>query len=66
VASCYYSRSEFMRSIEQLNFQALDALFYGKVVYDDGFWQKALERYNELEKKFQLNKNRLKKMLWDV
>lgn len=66
VASCYYSRSEFMRSVEQFNFQALDALFYGKVIYDDGFWHLAINRYNELERKYRLNRDRLKKMLQEV
>jgi hypothetical protein len=63
VASSYYSRSEFIRSIERFDFQALDALFYGKVIYDDGFWQVAMERYKELERKYGFNRDRLKKMV---
>ena len=66
VVSCYYSKSEFIRSIEQFDFQALDALLYGRVVYDDGFWQVAIDRYNELERRCGLDRNRLKRILIDV
>jgi len=66
VASCYYSRSEFLRSVEQLDFQALDALFYGDVIYDDGFWPTALGRYKELERRYGLDRDRLKKIVRDV
>ena len=66
VASCYYSKSEFIRAIEQFDFQALDALFYGRVVYDNGFWQLAIDRYNELEKRYGLDRIRLKRMLRNV
>lgn len=63
VASCYYSKSEFIRSIEQFDFHALDALFYGKVIYDDGFWRVAMDRYKELERRYGLNRDRLKKIV---
>jgi predicted nucleotidyltransferase len=63
VASSYYSRSEFIRAIERFDFQALDALFYGKIIYDDGFWQIAMKRYKELERKYGFNRDRLKKMV---
>jgi hypothetical protein len=66
VASCYYSRNEFIRSIEQFDFQALDALFYGKVVYDDGFWSVAMDRYRELEKRYGLDADSLKKIVKDA
>jgi len=66
VASSYYSKSEFIRSIERFDFQALDALFYGKIIYDDGFWQVAMERYKELERKYGFDRDRLKKMVKHV
>lgn len=61
--SCYYTKSEFIKSIEHFDFQALDALFYGKVVYDDGFWPVAMEKYSELERRYGLNRDLLKRIL---
>ncbi len=66
VASCYYSRNEFIRSIEKFDFQALDALFYGKVIYDDGFWPVAMDRYKELERRYGLTRDSLKKIVKDA
>jgi len=64
--SCYYRKSEFIKSIEHFDFQALDALFYGKVVYDDGFWSVAMDKYTELERRYRLNKRLLKRTVRDV
>ena len=49
------SREEFLLWLKGLRISALDALYYGKVVYDDGFWNKALHEFKKIKKKYGLN-----------
>jgi predicted nucleotidyltransferase len=44
------SRQDFLANIDNFNISALDALFHGIVIFDDGFWSCAKERYREIER----------------
>jgi predicted nucleotidyltransferase len=57
------SKTEFLEQLEQFDLQALDAVLYGWVIHDNGFWQTVKEKYNEMEKKYKLNEIPLKESL---
>ncbi|ASJ10323.1 nucleotidyltransferase [Thermococcus sp. P6] len=46
-----YTRKEFLRAMENLSPSALDAMKYGKVLHDDGFYKFAKRKFEELKKK---------------
>ncbi|ACS91077.1 nucleotidyltransferase domain-containing protein [Thermococcus sibiricus] len=46
-----YTRKEFLKALENLSPSALDAMEYGKVLYDDGFYNVAKKKFEELKKK---------------
>jgi len=50
------TENEFLSRLEQLDLKALDAFYYGKVIYDDGFWQIVKNRFVEIERRFELKK----------
>jgi hypothetical protein len=60
------SKKEFLCLLENFNLMALDAMYYGKVIYDDGFWIEVKERFQKMEKKYELQKIPLKKMLFAI
>jgi len=60
------SKAEFLELLEKFDIQALDAVLYGRVVYDDGFWRTVKMKYREMEKKYGLKQIPLKKMLLPV
>jgi predicted nucleotidyltransferase len=60
------SKAEFFERLEKFDIQALDAVLYGRVVYDDGFWRTVKMKYREMEKKYALKQIPLKKMLLPV
>jgi len=66
VPSACFTRDEFLKSLEQFDIQALDAIFYGQVIYDDGFWQMVKEKYNDFERKHRLDRIMLKEKLRGV
>jgi predicted nucleotidyltransferase len=43
------SPQEFMRRVSDFDIQALDALYYGKVLYDDGFWKQVNARFTAIK-----------------
>lgn len=51
-----YTRKEFLKMIEKRNPIALDALNEGKVVVDDGFWEVARDKFEEVKKRYELVK----------
>jgi predicted nucleotidyltransferase len=57
------SREEFLNWLKDFKAVALDAIYYGKVIYDDGFWEKALQLFKKLEKEYRLNGTKIKEML---
>lgn len=61
--SNYFCKEEFLELLEKLDINALDALVYGIIVYDDGFWSKAKEKYEEVKKKYNLDDNIIRQKL---
>jgi len=57
------SKTEFLERLERFDIQVLDAIFYGKVIYNDGFWRTVKMKYKEIEKKYGLEQIPLKEML---
>jgi len=57
------TKDEFLERLEQFDIESLDAIFHGRVIYDDGFWQVVKEKYKEMEKEFRLNEIPLKEKL---
>jgi len=51
-----YTRNEFLKMIEQRNPIALDALVEGKVIVDDGFWEVAKDKFEEVKRRYELVK----------
>lgn len=60
-SSC--SKEEFIHWLKEFRAVALDAVYYGKVAYDDGTWGEVLQVFKCLEEKFQLRKTKLKEIL---
>jgi predicted nucleotidyltransferase len=51
-----YTRKEFLKMIEKRNPLALDAIVEGKLVVDDGFWEVARDKFEEVKKRYDLVK----------
>ncbi len=57
------SKQEFLRRMEKFDIQALDAIYYGIVFYDDGFWLETKRKFHEIEKMYGLNEAEIKEKL---
>lgn len=57
------SKEEFLQRLENFDLVALDALYYGKIIYDDGFWLEARKKFEEIEEKYNLQETPLKELL---
>jgi len=51
-----YTPKEFFEALWKLDMTALDACHEGKVIFDDGFWKKALEEFKRVKKKYMLRR----------
>jgi predicted nucleotidyltransferase len=51
-----YTRNEFLKMIEKRNPIALDSLSEGKVIVDDGFWEVAMTKFEEVKNRYELVK----------
>jgi len=60
------SREEFLQKLENFDVHALDAVYYGKVIYDDGFWQQVQKKFREMEEKYDLRNTPLKQKLFVI
>jgi len=58
-----FTTKGFLQSLEELDLTALDAICYGKVLYDAGFWLEAKKKFIKIEEKYKLNNSKLKKTL---
>lgn len=63
IEPCGCTKEEFLRWLEEFRLIALDAMYYGKLVYDDGFWSEAKKKFTKMEKKYALQKTNLKERL---
>jgi len=57
------TREEFIKRLEQFEVESLDAILYGKVIYDDGFLQMARSKYADMEKRLGLDQVAIKEKL---
>lgn len=57
------SREEFLQWLGEFRLVTLDAIFYGKVMYDNGFWRYVLTKFREIEGKYGLSEKDLKTLL---
>jgi len=60
------SKREFVRRVERFDLQALDALYYGEVLWDDGFWKKMKMRLERIEKIYKLDRNEIKQLIYSA
>src|SRR3972149_8517731 len=60
------SKQEFLKRLEALDIQALDALYYGIVLYDDGFWKEAKTKLREVEQRYKLDKAEMRMKLLPI
>jgi predicted nucleotidyltransferase len=51
-----YTRNEFLKMIEKRNPIALDSLLEGKIIVDDGFWEIAMNKFEDVKKRYELVK----------
>jgi hypothetical protein len=51
-----YTPDEFLESIWDIDVAAWDSLYYGKVLYDDGFWRLAKREFKRLRAEWRLRK----------
>ena len=61
--SLYYSSKEFIAKLNDFDIHTLDAILYGKVIYDDGFWISVEREYAQIVKKYRLDPNILKEKI---
>lgn len=60
------SGEEFLARLRSFDLQALDAMLFGRIVYDDGFWETAKASYDEMERKYELDRSALRNMVAPV
>lgn len=60
------SREEYLKRLERFDLQVLDAVLYGRVVFDDGFWSQVKSKYEELVKKNGLENAPLRELISPV
>ena len=60
------SEEEFLMKLERFDINALDAVLYGHVIYDKGFWPRVKERYRKLKEKYCIDEELLRKELKPV
>jgi len=51
-----YTKNEFLKMIEKRNPIALDSLVEGKIIVDDGFWEIARNKFEDVKKRYDLVK----------
>lgn len=44
-----FTEEEFLEELGNFNITIFDSILYGKLIYDNGFWLKVIERFNEME-----------------
>lgn len=60
------SCEEYLKRLERFDLQILDAILYGRVVFDDGFWSQAKLKYKELVKRNRLETAQLRELISPV
>lgn len=60
------SKDEFLRRLKNFDTQVLDAIYYGKVIYDDGFWKTVKDEYDRIKMVYELDDSLMKKLLFPL
>jgi predicted nucleotidyltransferase len=60
------SKNEFLRRLRDFDVQVLDALYYGQIIYDDGFWKEIKKEYERIKNVYRLNDLLMKKLLFPL
>lgn len=60
------SREEFLQRLKEFDIQVLDAIFYGRVAYDLGFWSEVKKEFHRIEREHNLSQLNLKQKLSKV
>lgn len=58
------SKVEFTQWLEEFRVIALDAVYYGKIIYDDGFWKKVKHTFAEMDNKYNLSDTEIPQLLF--
>jgi predicted nucleotidyltransferase len=62
----HYTKKEIESMMKKLDLTFLDAVYWGIVIFDDGYWKKILENYSELEERLRLPRKLIKKKLRQI
>jgi len=57
------TKGQFLKRLKRFDIRALDAIFFGKVIYDDGFWPEALGYFSKLDRTCPLPEEDLRRLL---
>jgi hypothetical protein len=60
---CACTPIEFLEYLREFRIWALDAVFYGRIAYDDGLWSGILAHFTEMENKYGLNRHEIAETL---
>lgn len=58
------SKNEFLKKLRNFDIQVLDAIYYGKIIYDDGFWMTVKTEFNKMKEVYGLDDSLMKKLLF--
>lgn len=65
LSSCC-SKLEFMQWLTEFRVIALDAIYYGKIIYDDGFWKRVEQTFAEMDDKYNLSDTEIPKLVFPL
>jgi hypothetical protein len=60
------SKTEFIQWLKEFRVIALDAVYYGKVIYDDGFWKEVRRTFEKINKEYHLSRTELPALLYSL
>jgi predicted nucleotidyltransferase len=60
------NKDVFLQKLNSFDIHALDAIYYGKPIYDDGFWNATKTMYEKTEKELDLQNTDLKEKLYPL
>jgi glycosyltransferase involved in cell wall biosynthesis len=58
-----YSNEEFLKDLDNLSLIPLDAMYFGKPIYDDGFWTSVIKRFSMLQQKYDLQEPKFRESI---
>jgi thymidylate kinase len=61
-----YTRAEFLEGLENLSLPCLDAVYWGKVFFDDGFWNEVTAMSRDIESQYGIRPSTIRRMLISI